>query len=95
MKQLLLWLSLLRRQPAQARIDGREPFDSGWKDYAVVEDTVIGRICKEIIHGEGKWLWFLQQVPEAGPGRPIPPPNQERPRAWRRRRRHLPSVMRR
>ncbi len=67
---------LLRRQPAQARIEGREPFDWRDDDYAVVEDTVIGRIYKETIHGQPKWLWFLQQIPEAGPGRPIPPPNQ-------------------
>ncbi len=67
---------LLRRQPAQARIEGREPFDSGREDDAVVDDTVIGRIYKEAIHGEPRWLWFLQCIPEAGPGRPIPPPNQ-------------------
>jgi hypothetical protein len=68
--------SLLRKQGAQARTESREPFDSGREDYAVVEDTVIGRIYKETIHGEAKWLWFLQCIPEAGPGRPIPPPNQ-------------------
>ncbi len=37
---------------------------------------MIGRIYKETIHGEPKWLWFLQCIPEAGPGRPIPPPVQ-------------------
>jgi hypothetical protein len=29
-----------------------------------------------MILGKPKWRWFLQQIPEAGPGRPIPPPNQ-------------------
>jgi hypothetical protein len=38
--------------------------------------AVIGRIYKEMIHGEPKWLWFLQQIPEVGPGRPIPPPKK-------------------
>jgi len=42
----------------------------------VVEDTVIGRIYSEMIHGELKWLWFQQCIPEVGPGRPIPPRNQ-------------------
>jgi hypothetical protein len=29
-----------------------------------------------MIIGKPKWRWFLQQILEAGPGRPIPPPNQ-------------------
>jgi hypothetical protein len=29
-----------------------------------------------MIIGKPKWRWFLQQIPEAGPGRSIPPPNQ-------------------
>jgi len=53
----------------------------GEDDRAVVEDTVIGRVYEEMMHGEDKWLWLLQQIPEAGPGRPIPPP-KERPTAW-------------
>ena len=67
---------LLRRSSAQARIEG---WDSGnWPDYdyAVVDDTIVGRIYREMILGKPKWRWFLQQIPEAGPGRPIPPPNQ-------------------
>jgi hypothetical protein len=51
----------------------------GWKvlnwnddDYAVVDDTMVGRIYREMIHGKDKWLWSLLQIPEAGPGRPIP-----------------------
>ena len=57
----------------QARIEG---WDSGnWPgdDYAVVEDTIVGRIYREMIIGKPKWRWFVQQIPEAGPGRPIPP----------------------
>jgi hypothetical protein len=29
-----------------------------------------------MIIGKPKWRWFVQQIPEADPGRPIPPPNQ-------------------
>ena len=67
---------LLRKSNAQARIEG---WDSGnWPDddYAVVEDTIVGLIYREMIIGKPKWRWFLQQIPEAGPGRSIPPPNQ-------------------
>ena len=43
---------------------------SGWSedDYAAVDETRVGRIYRELIHGEPKWLWFLQTVP-------APPPN--------------------
>jgi hypothetical protein len=67
---------LLRKSSAQARIEGWD--SSHWPDddYAVVDDTIVGRICREMILGKPKWRWFLQQIPEAGPGRAIPPPNQ-------------------
>jgi hypothetical protein len=45
-------------------------------DYAVVEDRIVGRIYRDMILGKPKWRWFPQQIPEEGPGRPIPPPNQ-------------------
>jgi hypothetical protein len=39
-------------------------------DYAVVGgETRVGRIYRESIHGEPRWLWFLQTEPG-------PPPNQ-------------------
>jgi hypothetical protein len=34
----------------------------------VVEDTIVGRIYREMIIGKPKWRWFLQQIPEAGSG---------------------------
>jgi hypothetical protein len=37
---------------------------------------VEGNFYREMIIGKPKWRWFLQQIPEAGRGRPIPPPNQ-------------------
>ena len=67
---------LLRKSSAQARIEGWVPSNRGNDDYAVVDDTIVGRIHREMIHGESKWRWFLQCIPEAGPGTPIPPPNQ-------------------
>jgi hypothetical protein len=50
---------LLRKQRAQDRIEGRDPF--GWKedDYAVVDETRIGRIYKEQLPAGEKWRWFL------------------------------------
>jgi hypothetical protein len=55
------------------RKHARRGFDPrGWSedDYAVIDgQTCIGRIYKEIIHGEPKLWWFLQTVP-------APLPNQ-------------------
>ena len=67
---------LLRKSSAQARIEGWEPANWRDDDYAVVDDTVIGRIYRELIHGEPKWMWFLQYIPGAPPGGPVPPPNR-------------------
>jgi len=59
---------ILSRMRAQDRIEGRAPVDTGEDDYAVVDETRIGRIYREPTHGEMKWRWFLQTVP-------APPPN--------------------
>jgi hypothetical protein len=67
---------ILRRSRAQAKIEGW--VDRNWPDddYAIVDDTiVVGRIYREMIIGKPKWRWFIHQIPEAGPGRPIAPPN--------------------
>src|SRR5258707_8803520 len=63
---------LLRRQNAQDRHEGREPF--GWKDddYAVLDDeTVIGRIYRERLPTGDKWCWFLQVMGAPPPNRGI------------------------
>jgi hypothetical protein len=60
---------ILHKMSAQARLDGLEPSIWADDDYAVAHDVVIGRIYMEPIHGEPKWLWFLQTDP-------APPPNQ-------------------
>jgi hypothetical protein len=45
-------------------------------DFAIVDaDILVGRIYREMICGEPKWRWSIQQIPEAGPGRGIAPPN--------------------
>ena len=61
---------ILRKQHAQDHIEGREP-PPDWSDddYAVVDETLIGRIYRQQVQGAIKWLWFLQVVP-------APPPNQ-------------------
>jgi hypothetical protein len=58
---------ILRKHRTQDRIEGREPLDWGEEDYIVVDETRIGRIYKEWVHDEAKWLWFLTL--------PAPPPN--------------------
>jgi hypothetical protein len=61
---------ILRKQHAQDRIEGREP-PRDWSDddYAVVDETLIGRIYRQQVREAIKWLWFLQVMP-------APPPNQ-------------------
>jgi hypothetical protein len=60
---------ILRKQHADERIEGREP-PPGWTDddYAVVDETLVGRIYRQPVQGALKWLWFLQTA--------APPPNQ-------------------
>ena len=68
---------ILRRSRPQARIEGWDA--RGWSDddHAIVDDAiVVGRIYREMIIGKPKWRWFIHQIPEAGPGRGITPPNQ-------------------
>jgi hypothetical protein len=60
---------VLRKQRAQDHIEGRKPFDWSEDDYAVVDETRIGRIYREQVPAGLKWRWFLQTVP-------APPPNQ-------------------
>jgi hypothetical protein len=67
---------LLRKSSAQARIEGWKLSQWPDDDYAVVEDIIVGRIHKEQMPAGLKWRWFLVCIPEAGPGRPIPPPNE-------------------
>ena len=54
---------LLRKSSAQARIEGWDPRNRSDDDYAVVDDTIVGRIYREMILGEPKWRWFLAMHP--------------------------------
>lgn len=67
---------ILRKSSAQARIEGRNPAIWPDDDFAIVDDDIpVGRVYGELIHGEPKWRWSIHEIPEAGPGRPIAPPN--------------------
>jgi len=54
---------LLRKTRAQARIEGLDPTIWDEEDYAIVDETKIGRIYQQRIHGELKWVWCLQTNP--------------------------------
>jgi hypothetical protein len=43
---------LLRKSSAQARIEGWAPCNRSEDDYAVVDDTIVGRIYREMIIGK-------------------------------------------
>jgi hypothetical protein len=51
---------ILRKQRPQDRIDGREPpLDWSDDDDAVVDETLVGRIYRQPVQDDLKWLWFL------------------------------------
>ena|SRR6266481_6557088 len=60
---------ILRKQTAEDRVEGRQPLDWGEDDYAMVDETPIGRIFKQQMAAGPKWVWFLQVAP-------VPPPNE-------------------
>jgi len=86
---------LLRKSSAQARIEGWDPSNWSDNDYAVVDDTIVGRIYREMILGKPKWRWFLQQIAEQVRGGRFRRPTKGWPIHWMRRKRPSPSVMRR
>lgn len=60
---------ILRKTKVQAVISGWNPDIWSEDDYCVLDrDHIVRRIYPETIHGEMRWLWFLQT--EAAP-----PPN--------------------
>jgi hypothetical protein len=60
---------ILRKTRVQAGIEGLRTDIWREDDYSISDgETCVGRIYKERIHGEPRWLWFLQTVP-------APPPN--------------------
>jgi hypothetical protein len=61
---------VLRKQHAQESIEGQEP-PPDWSDddYAVVDEGLVGRIYRQQVQGDIKWLWFLHLL--------APAPNQD------------------
>jgi hypothetical protein len=63
---------VLRKQHAPDRIEGQEtPPDWSGDDYAVVDEKLVGRIYRQQVQGDIKWLWFLQTVPAPLPNQGI------------------------
>ncbi len=60
---------LLHKSSAQASIEDLDTWNRSDDDYAVVDDTIVGRIYREMIIGEPKWRWCLQQISGAPPWR--------------------------
>jgi hypothetical protein len=55
---------ILRNSSAQARIEGRNPAFWSDGDFIVVDtDIPVGRIYRELVSGERKWLWSIHQIP--------------------------------
>ena len=63
---------VLRKQHTEDRIEGREP-PPDWSDddYAVVDEKLVGRIYRQPVQDDLKWLWFLQTVPAPLPDQGI------------------------
>ena len=59
---------LLGKTRAYAHIAGLDPTIWDENDYSIVDETTVGRIYTQRIHGEVKWVWWLQTSP-------APPPN--------------------
>jgi hypothetical protein len=62
---------ILRMQQAQDRIEGQEPFERGADDYAVIEETRIGRIYSQQLQAGLKWHWSLDVALASPPNQGI------------------------
>ncbi len=61
---------ILRKTREYCRMKGLDSSGRREDDFVVMDDqALVGRIYREIIHGEPKWLWFLQTVPAPQPNR--------------------------
>jgi hypothetical protein len=61
----------LRMQKAQNRIERREPVERGEDDYAVIDETRIGRIYSQQLQTGLKWHWSLEVDPASPPNQGI------------------------
>jgi hypothetical protein len=62
---------VLRMQKAQNRIERREPVERGEDDYAVIDETRIGRIYSQQLQTGLKWHWSLEVDPASPPNQGI------------------------
>jgi hypothetical protein len=62
---------VLRMQEAQNRIEEREPVERGEDDYAVLDETRIGRIYSQLLQAGLKWHWSLEIAPASPPNQGI------------------------
>jgi len=63
---------LLRKSSAQARIEGWDPRNRSDDDYAVVEDTIVGCIYREMILGKTEVAVVLAADPGGRSGEANP-----------------------
>jgi hypothetical protein len=62
---------VFRMQKAQNRIEEREPVERGEDDYAVIDETRIGRIYSQQLQAGLKWHWSLEVAPASAPNQGI------------------------
>jgi len=86
---------LLRKSSAQARIEGWDPRNRSEDDYAVVDYPIVGRTYREMILGKPKWRWFVQQTLRQVRGGQSRRRIKGWPIHWMKRKRRLPSIVRR
>jgi len=58
-------------QKAQTRIEGREPVERGEDDYAVIDESRIGRVYSQQLQAGLKWHWSLEVAPASPPNQGI------------------------
>jgi hypothetical protein len=77
---------ILRKTSAYDRIMGWNPIPRREDDHVILDDDVlVGRIYRELIHGEPKWRWFLQTVPAMPPNQGLAATLEETRAAFRQR----------
>ena len=86
---------LLRKSSAQARIEGWDPRNRSDDDYAVVDDTIVGRIYREMILGNRSGGGSCNRSPRQVRGGQSRRQIKAWPIRWTRRRQRSKSVMRR
>jgi hypothetical protein len=76
---------LLHKTRAQARIEGLDLTIWDEDDYATVDETTVGRLYTQRIHGDMKWVWYLQTDPVSSPNTGIADTLDEAKAAFKKR----------